>query len=276
MTGPAPLDTIDIVVAPYMVAVKALAQLENVKTRLVQGQSLGYDGIEQVLRPGMVYANAAGVHEASTSELALALILASQRGIPDFVRAASEGKWAPAPHPSLADRTVLLVGYGGVGRAIETRLLPFETTVVRVARTARSDERGVIHGVESLPTLLAQADIVVVVVPLTEATRHLIDDSFLSHMRDDSLLVNIARGLVADTDALLSHARTGRLRLALDVTDPEPLPDGHPFFALPNVLISPHVGGVTTAMLPRMARLLGEQIDRMLRGDDPVNVVLRS
>jgi phosphoglycerate dehydrogenase-like enzyme len=95
-------------------------------------------------------------------------------------------------------------------------------------------------------------------------------------MRDDSLLVNIARGLVADTDALLSHARTGRLRLALDVTDPEPLPDGHPFFALPNVLISPHVGGVTTAMLPRMARLLGEQIDRMLRGDDPVNVVLRS
>ena len=276
MTGPAPLDTIDIVVAPYMVAVKALAQLENVKTRLVQGQSLGYDGIEQVLRPGMVYANAAGVHEASTSELALALILASQRGIPDFVRAASEGKWAPAPHPSLADRTVLLVGYGGVGRAIETRLLPFETTVVRVARTARSDERGVIHGVESLPTLLAQADIVVVVVPLTEATRHLIDDSFLSHMRDDSLLVNIARGLVADTDALLSHARTGRLRLALDVTDPEPLPDGHPFFALPNVLISPHVGGVTTAMLPRMAHLLGEQIDRMLRGDDPVNVVLRS
>ena len=276
MTGPAPLDTIDIVVAPYMVAVKALAQLENVKTRLVQGQSLGYDGIEQVLRPGMVYANAAGVHEASTSELALALILASQRGIPDFVRAASEGKWAPAPHPSLAARTVLLVGYGGVGRAIETRLLPFETTVVRVARTARSDERGVIHGVESLPTLLAQADIVVVVVPLTEATRHLIDDSFLSHMRDDSLLVNIARGLVADTDALLSHARTGRLRLALDVPDPEPLPDGHPFFALPNVLISPHVGGVTTAMLPRMARLLGEQIDRMLRGDDPVNVVLRS
>jgi phosphoglycerate dehydrogenase-like enzyme len=276
MTGPAPLDTIDIVVAPYMVAVKALAQLENVKTRLVQGQSLGYDGIEQVLRPGMVYANAAGVHEASTSELALALILASQRGIPDFVRAASEGKWAPAPHPSLADRTVLLVGYGGVGRAIETRLLPFETTVVRVARTARSDERGVIHGVESLPTLLAQADIVVVVVPLTEATRHLIDDSFLSHMRDDSLLVNIARGLVADTDALLSHARTGRLRLALDVTDPEPLPDGHPFFALPNVLISPHVGGVTTAMLPRMGRLLGEQIDRILRGDDPVNVVLRS
>jgi phosphoglycerate dehydrogenase-like enzyme len=276
MTGPAPLDTIDIVVAPYMVAATALAQLENVKTLLVQGQSLGYDGIEQVLPPGLIYANAAGVHEASTSELTVALILASQRGIPDFVRAASEGKWAPAPHPSLADRVVLLVGFGGVGKAIEARLLPFETTVVRVARTARSDERGVIHGVESLPTLLGQVDIVVVAVPLTEATKHLIDDSFLSLMRDDSLLVNIARGLVADTDALLSHARTGRLRLALDVTDPEPLPDGHPLFALPNVLISPHVGGVTTAMLPRMGRLLGEQIDRMLRGDDPVNVVLRS
>jgi len=276
MSGPAPVNAIDIVVPPYMDTAKALAQLANVKTRLVQSQSVGYDGVEQLLPPGVVYANAATVHETSTAELTVALILASHRGIPDFVRAASEGRWAPSWHQSLADRNVLLVGYGGVGKAIEARLLPFEVTVTRVALTARSDERGEIHGFDSLHDLLPLADVVVVAVPLTERTTHLIDDSFLSRMHDDSLLVNIARGKVADTNALLAHASSGRLRLALDVTDPEPLPDGHPLFSLANVLISPHVGGATTAMLPRMARLLNEQIDRMLRGDDPLNVVLTS
>jgi phosphoglycerate dehydrogenase-like enzyme len=276
MSGPAPVNAIDIVVPPYMDTAKALAQLANVKTRLVQSQSVGYDGVEQLLPPGIIYANAATVHETSTAELTVALILASQRGIPDFVRAASEGRWAPSWHQSLADRNVLLVGYGGVGKAIEARLLPFEVTVTRVALTARSDERGEIHGFDSLHDLLPLADVVVVAVPLTERTTHLIDDSFLSRMHDDSLLVNIARGKVADTNALLAHASSGRLRLALDVTDPEPLPEGHPLFSLANVLISPHVGGATTAMLPRMAHLLNEQIDRMLRGDDPLNVVLTS
>ena len=113
----------------------------------------------------------------------------------------------------------------------------------------------------------------VVVVPLTPATRRLIDDTFLSRMRDGSLLVNVSRGPVADSDALIAHATNGRLRLALDVTDPEPLPAGHPLFALSNVFISPHVGGMTSAMLPRMARLLRDQIARMQRGDDPINVV---
>jgi phosphoglycerate dehydrogenase-like enzyme len=113
-------------------------------------------------------------------------------------------------------------------------------------------------------------------VPLSDATTHLVDDEFLTLMGDGSLLVNVARGLVVDADALLAHAKSGRLRFALDVTDPEPLPDGHPLFALPNVLISPHVGGASSAMMPRMARLLREQIDRMMRGDDPVNVVVRS
>ncbi|MEO6199738.1 MAG: 2-hydroxyacid dehydrogenase [Cryobacterium sp.] len=276
LAGPAPVGAIDIVVTPYMGRAAGLAHLAGLTTRLVQSQSIGYDEVRRTLPAGHVFANAATVHETSTAELTLALILASQRGIPDFVRAAGEGRWSPAQHASLADRTVLLVGYGGVGQAIEARLLPFETTVVRVARTARTDDRGPIHGFDSLPTLLPEADIVVVGVPLTASTRGLVDDAFLGRMRAGSLLVNIARGPVADTDALLAHAKNGRLRLALDVTDPEPLPQGHPLFALPNVLISPHVGGASTAMLPRMARLLRTQIDRMLRGDDPVNVVLRT
>jgi phosphoglycerate dehydrogenase-like enzyme len=113
-------------------------------------------------------------------------------------------------------------------------------------------------------------------VPLDESTTHLIDDTFLSSMPEGSLLVNVSRGRVADTDALLAHARTGRLRIALDVTDPEPLPEGHPLFALENVLISPHVGGATTAGLPRLVRLINEQVERMSKGQEPLNVVVRT
>jgi phosphoglycerate dehydrogenase-like enzyme len=272
----APFDHADIVVPPYLGSPTVLGQLATVSVRLIQSQSIGYDRVVDSLPPGNVFANAVGVHETSTAELAMALILASQRAIPDFVRDAQQGRWAPTWRPSLADSTVLLVGYGGVGKALEARLLPFETTVVRVARTARSDERGPVHGLDDLPELLAAADVVVVAVPLTESTTHLIDDRFLSMVKDGALVVNIARGRVADTQALLAHASTGRIRVALDVADPEPLPSNHPLFGLPNVLVSPHVGGMSTAMLPRMARLLNDQVQRMARGDDPINVVLRS
>ncbi|HKH09349.1 MAG TPA: 2-hydroxyacid dehydrogenase [Agromyces sp.] len=274
--SPPPATHLDLVVPPYMGAADRLGALAGVTTRLVQSQSIGYDDVPGHLPPGHVFANAASVHETSTAELTLALVLASQRGIPDFVRAASEGHWAPARHESLADRRVLLLGYGGVGRAIEERLAPFEVELVRVASRARDDETGHIHGIDELQALLPTADIVIVGVPLSDATTGLVDDAFLSAMPDGALLVNIARGRVADTDAVLDHATRGRLRFALDVTDPEPLPDGHPLFALPNVLITPHVGGASTAMMPRMARLLRTQIERMLRGDEPLNVVFRS
>ncbi|MHB8827730.1 MAG: 2-hydroxyacid dehydrogenase [Acidimicrobiales bacterium] len=274
MTGPAPRAHLDVVVPPYMSLVSSLRHLEGVTTRLIQSQSIGYDGVAEILDEGRVFANAASVHEASTAELALGLILASQRGIDDFVRAAQEGRWAPAWHQSLADRTVLLVGYGGVARAIEERLVPFEVEILRVARTARRDERGEVAAVTSLGDLLPRADVVVVAVPLSDETTRLVDARFLAAMPDHSLLVNVARGRVANTDAILVEAVTGRLRFALDVTDPEPLPAGHPLFALDNVLISPHVGGATSAMRPRMVRLLADQIARLVRGEAPRNVVL--
>jgi phosphoglycerate dehydrogenase-like enzyme len=276
MSGPPPREEIDLVVPQYLVGAKVLAQLAGVTTRLVQSPMLGYDGVKEYLPPGQVYANAASVHETSTAELTLALILASQRGIPDFVRSASEGRWERSWRQSLADRSVLLLGYGGVGKAIEARLLPFEVSVTRVAHHARVDERGEIYGSESLPELLPEADVVIIAVPLDEDTTGLVDDDFLSRMKDGALFVNIARGPVANTDALLKHASSGRLRLALDVTDPEPLPDGHPLFALPNVLISPHVGGATSAAMPRLARLVNIQIKRLLDGEEPINVVLRT
>ncbi|KQZ11192.1 hydroxyacid dehydrogenase [Agromyces sp. Root1464] len=276
LTGEAPADRIDLVVPPYMGASARLGALEGVATQLVQSQSIGYDDVPGALPPGHVYANAASVHETSTAELTLALILASQRGIPDFVRAAGEGRWAAARYESLADRRVLLIGYGGVGRAIEARLAPFEVHLTRVASRARSDEQGFIRGIDELPTLLPESDIVIVGVPLSDSTTGLVDADFLAALPDGALVVNIARGKVADTDAIIAEAGSGRLRFALDVTDPEPLPAGHPLFALPNVLVSPHVGGASTAMMPRMARLLREQIERMLRGDAPLNVVYRS
>ncbi len=273
LSGPAARSDIDIVVPPYLRPVSILAQLNDVHVRLVQSQLVGYDGVEEVLPQGVVFANAASVHETATAELTLGLIIAAQRGIPDFVRAADVGQWAPAWHPGLADRRVLLIGYGGVGRAIESRLIPFEADVTRVASRERIDERGVIYGVEALPQLLPAAEIVIVVVPLTPATTGLVDDAFLSLMPGGSLLVNVARGKVANTDALIAHAKSGRLRLALDVTDPEPLPEGHPLFAMKNVVVSPHVGGVSSAMAPRMARLLEIQIARMLQGEAPINVI---
>jgi phosphoglycerate dehydrogenase-like enzyme len=274
LSGPAPRERIDIVIPPYLKSWEGLANLEGLDVGLVQCLTLGYDGVAEFLPKNILFANAASVHETSTAEMTLALILASQRHLPDFVHAAEAGTWAPSWHPSLADRTVLLIGYGGVGRAIESRLLPFETTVVRVAHHARTDERGLIYGPDSLPELLPFADIVVIAVLLDESTHHLVDAEFLSLMPDGSLLVNIARGGVADTEALLAESRSGRIRLALDVTDPEPLPDGHPLFALSNVLISPHVAGMTSAALPRIMRLINEQIDRMRRGEPPLNVVL--
>jgi phosphoglycerate dehydrogenase-like enzyme len=272
--GEPPRPRLDIVVPPYMRGPRDLQNLERVDTALVQSQSIGYDGVAEFLPSGRVFANAAGVHETSTAELALALILASQRELPRLVRNQQDGQWEARPTASLADRRVLIVGYGGVGKAIEDRLLPFETTVTRVASRERTDDRGPVHGIAELPALLPEHDIVVVGVPLNDSTRRLVDDAFLAAMPDGALLVNVARGPVADTDALVRHTSSGRLRAALDVTDPEPLPQDHPLWRTPGVLISPHVGGASTAMRPRMGRLLQRQIELMLAGEPPVNVVL--
>lgn len=273
-SGPAPADRLDIVVPPYMRGPEALAALESIEIGLVQSQSIGYDGVADVLPAGCVFANAAGVHETSTSELALGMMIAAQRGLPDFARNQADGVWDNAQRPSLADRRVLLVGYGGVGKAIEARLLPFETDITRMASKAREDERGTVHGIDGLYEQLPLHDIVVVSVPLSEQTRQLVDAKFLAAMPDGALLVNVARGPVADTDALLAETSSGRLRAALDVTDPEPLPADHPLWTVPGVLITPHVGGASSAMFPRMVKLIRKQIGLLQEGKEPVNVVL--
>ncbi|MEU3047840.1 MULTISPECIES: 2-hydroxyacid dehydrogenase [unclassified Streptomyces] len=277
-----PADPADCVfyAVPYMqgmdVAIRPLPAMRSV--RVVQTLSAGTDHVEPGLtglHPGVRLCNAKGVHEASTAELALALVLASLRGIPGFVEGRQREEWRAGFYPALADKSVLIVGYGSIGSAIEDRLTPFECArVVRVARSARTSERGEVHAFTELPVLLPEADVVILSTPLTEATRGLVDSRFLARMKDGALLVNVARGPVVRTEALLAEVGTGRIGAALDVTDPEPLPPGHPLWHAPGVLISPHVGGSTSAFMPRAKRLLAGQIARFAAGEELRNVVL--
>lgn len=277
--GPPPVDHFDLVVSPDPKGPNVLNLLEGVSVGLVQGQWIGYEGVTKYLPPGIPYANAATVHEGPTAELCLGLILTLQRGIADFVRASERHEWAPKWYSSLADRRVLIIGYGGLGKAIEAKLIPFEVEITRVATSARVEEgpegRPVqVHGLDDLPQLLPHAEIVILSVPMSRNTYHLVNAEFLAAMADDAMLVNMARGRVVDTDALVAEVTSGRLRAAVDVTDPEPLPAEHPLWGLPNVVISPHLGGSSSAMFPRIRKLIHTQIERMLAGEPPVNVVV--
>ncbi len=274
MDDAAPRDRIDLVVPPYMSLGRRLSRLEGIEVGLVQGQSIGYEGVEDLLPEGLVFANASSVHETSTAELAVTLTLAAQRHIPDFVRSQGERDWRPIFADSLADRRVLLLGYGGVGKAIAARLTGFEVEIVPVASRARDEDGVHVHGVDELADLLPTVDIVILSLPGGDATRHIVDDAALSALPDGALVVNVGRGPLIDTDALTRHVREGRIRTALDVTDPEPLPEDHPLWAEKGALIVPHVGGATSAMKPRIAKLVRRQIDLMLAGKAPANVVI--
>lgn len=170
---------------------------------------------------------------------------------------------------------MLIVGYGSIGSAIEDRLVPFEVArVARVARSWRTTARGPVHPIAELPALLPEADVVILCTPLNETTLGLADAGFLARMKDGALLVNVARGGVVDTEALLAELESGRLTAALDVTDPEPLPPGHRLWTAPGVLVSPHVGGPTSAFRPRAERLLADQLRRFVNREPLRNVIL--
>lgn len=277
-----PADPADCVfyAAPYMksaeVTVRPLAAMPAL--RVVQTLTAGIDhvlGGLGDLRPGVRLCNAAGVHTASTAELALTLALASLRGIPGMVRGQDREEWRGGFYEALADKSFLIVGYGSIGSAVEDRLVPFECgPVARVARTARTTARGPVHALADLPRLLPRADVVILTTPLTDGTRGLVDAGFLRRMKDGALLVNVARGPVVDTAALLAEVESGRLCAALDVTDPEPLPAGHPLWHAPNVLITPHVGGSSSAFEPRAKRLLARQLTRLAAGEPVEHTVL--
>jgi phosphoglycerate dehydrogenase-like enzyme len=237
--------------------------------RLVQLLSAGAEKFAGRLPEGVVLCNARGAHTPATAEWAVAAMLAAQRGIPFFVREQEAGRWSFTTHRSVVGARVLVVGAGDIGRAIGRMLAGFDVELTYVARTAREGVRAM----TDLPDLLPHADVVVLIVPVTPETTGMVDAGFLAAMPDGALLVNAARGVVVDTDALVAELSSGRLRAALDVTDPEPLPEGHPLWSAPGLLLTPHVGGAVPETDARAAAAVTDQIGRILAGEPLVNVV---
>ncbi len=261
-------------VLPYMKGPAVLERsAEMAKLQVVQTLTAGYEEFLPLVPPTATLCNATGVHDTSTAELAVALALASGRHLDDFAGNQSAGAWRPVLGRSLADQHVLIIGYGHIGEAIERRLQGFEVaSITRAARRRRTGPPEV-HPVEDLHRLLPEADVAILIAPHTPQTDRLIGARELALLPDGALLVNVARGKLVDTDALVAELSAGRIRAALDVTDPEPLPASHPLWHQPGVLISPHVGGASSAFAPRADRLIAAQLTRFAAGEPLANVV---
>jgi phosphoglycerate dehydrogenase-like enzyme len=268
---PPSADEVEFVVFPLGVnnpeITRKITRLPRLKT--IQILSAGADYILPFIPAGVTLCNARGAHTPATAEWTAGVIIASIRNFPRFAAGQQAGHWDPAVSDLVAGKRVLIVGYGSIGEAVERRLAGWEVEIVRVARHARDG----VHPIGELPLLLPDADVVVILVPATEETRRMVDAEFLKTMKDGALLVNAARGVIVDTDALLAELAGGRLKAALDVTDPEPLPDGHPLWSAPGLLLTPHVGGAVRASRERAYRVVADQLARLASGQPLLNVI---
>ncbi len=263
------LDRIGLWVMPYAAPDAHLLLPRLPALRAVQSLSAGVETLQPRLPAGVRLYNGRGLHDASTAELALGLVLAAQRELSHWAAEQAAGRWAPRRTRSLADSRVAVIGYGSIGSALATRLRACEAEVVPVASRARPDEG--VHAVSELPALLPDIDIAVLVLPENPSTVGLFGAAELAALPDGALVVNVGRGRTLDTAALLAEATAGRLRAALDVTDPEPLPAGHPLWTAPGVFLTPHVGGGSAAFRPRAERLIVEQVRRWAAGEELLN-----
>lgn len=271
------IDEVEVYVPPYFGPASPTIVERMPALQLVQAPSAGVDDLLPHVPDDVPLCRAAGVHDPGTAELAIALALAAQRDFPRWFAQQQRHEWQQDNHgPSLADRRVLIVGYGSIGEAIHRRLDGFECDIVPVATKARTGPYGAVHGVDELPALLPDAEIVIIVVPLTDTTRGLVDAAFLAALPDGALLVNVGRGKVVDTDALIAEVTSGRLRAAIDVVDPEPLPAASPLWDTPGVIVTPHVAGGTSAMRPRLFAIIAENLRRYVAGEGPVHAVPRA
>ncbi len=238
----------------------------------IQAFSAGVDSIADRVPPEVTLCDAAGVHDVAVAEWVVMAILASQRRLPEHLDDQRAGRWGTEPlvGEDLVGAVVVIVGAGNIGRAVEARLEPFGATLVRVARNPR---QGVLAFSE-LPSVLPRADIVVCLLPLTPQTRGLIDAGIIRAMRPGALLVNASRGAVVDGEALTAAVVAGRIRVALDVTDPEPLPAGHPLWSAPGTIITPHIASDVRREDERAWQLAFEQVARLARGEPLANVVV--
>jgi phosphoglycerate dehydrogenase-like enzyme len=263
-------DEVEVVVLPFWVPPSRMAVLAKLpRLKLIQLMSAGAENVVPFVPSGVTLCNARGVHDPAVAEWIVAVILAQVRQLPRFMAAQQAGTWDPARSEPLAGQTVLIVGYGSIGEAVERMLAPFDVTTERIARRPRPG----VMSMDDLPQALPRADIVILLVPVTPATTGLVDAKFLARMHDGALLVNAARGSIVDTAALLAELVSGRLRAALDVTDPEPLPDGHPLWSAPGLLLTPHVAGAMTTAGPRVMALVKDQLARYAAAEPLLNVV---
>jgi phosphoglycerate dehydrogenase-like enzyme len=266
---PAAIRDAEFLVPPYdsPSVLELLARMPRLT--VVQAISAGTEWLLPWVPEGVTVCSARGTRDTAVAEWVLAAILAMEKRLPVFIGRQAEHVWSHELLEELAGKCALLVGYGSIGRCVADKLTALGVDITPVASTARLG----VHGVEALPQLLGTADIVVLTVPLTPLTRHLLDDRMLSRMRPGALLVNASRGAVVDTDALVDHLAAGRIRAALDVTDPEPLPREHPLWDAPNLLLTPHLAGDSPQAEQRVYRFIGEQIRRYAAGEPLRNVV---
>ena len=248
----------------YRAMVAAMPRL-----KVIQAQTAGVDVLLQVQPDGVQLCDARGVHGSSTAEWALTALLSVFREFPRFERARQQRRWDYSVTDELAGKRVLIVGAGDVGRQLARRITACDATPVLVARTARDG----VYSIDELPGLLPDADAVVLIVPKTPETIGMVDAAFLAAMPNGAVLVNAARGPVVHTGALLAELTSGRLRAAVDVVDPEPLPSDHPLWLAPNLLLTPHVAGSVLGFGDRFAALLVGQLHRYLHGEELANVV---
>lgn len=261
--------TADFFLPPFRQEEVVRKVLAEVEVKVVQTLSAGVDWILPLVPQGVVLCDGSGIHDAPVAEWVVMALLALLKDLPGFWEAQRERRWAPKRLLDLEGKTVLLLGYGAIGRAVAERLKPFGVELFPVARTARPG----VYTPKDLPHLLPQADAVVLLLPLTPETRRMVDRDFLAQMKPGAFLVNAGRGALVDTEALLEALEAGRVRAFLDVTEPEPLPEDHPLWRAKGVVITPHVAGLSEGFNRRAARFLAEQVGRYLRGEPLWNVV---
>ena len=262
---------VEVMVVPYLASGRAIGLLPELKSlRLLQTLTAGTDSLVGLIPSQVTVCNARGLHDTATAEQALTLTLAARNDVTVYERQRQRQIWQTVrQRPGLADASVVILGYGSIGKAIEARLVPFECRVTRVARTAREQDGVRVHAFGELAELLTDADILIIVAPLTPDTTGLLDARMLARLPDGALVVNVGRGAIIESDALLGELSSGRLEAALDVTDPEPLPAGHPLWDAPGLVLLPHIGGHSRAFEPRARRLVADLLGRLARGEDP-------
>lgn len=264
--------SITFYVPQYMGGRKALEYSKKMPSlKYLQVPNAGFDDALEYLIPGSILCNARGVHDDSTAELAVGLAIAVRRGFQDFVRAQDSGDWAHKRYPSFSDSVVAIVGYGSIGQSLAKKLSGFELSVTAFSRSGKDGAKTL----DQLDAFLPKADIVFLTLPLNAESKHLFNKERFAKMKDGSLIINVGRGPIIDTDALLVELESGRISAGLDVTDPEPLPADHRLWKAPNLLIAPHVGGDTTAFEARGKKLVEEQLARLAAGSELINIVAR-